>query len=299
MRSELKDLHLRLGATMVYVTHDQGEAMTLSDTIAVMSGGRIEQLGAPRALYERPANLFVARFLGEPGMNVFEGVVEAGGFAAAGVALRPPSSLAPGSRKVCAGIRPEQLALVPLATAAIRGRARTVEFLGARALLRLDVGAQVAAAFVTLDAAIAPGDEIGLARSLPIACTGSTPRAVRPSPRARSSCMEPRCGHVLLRGPRGPAAQTRRSQKMSPITTPIPPRGTAAHLEAQRRMLQQGIAQRQQDEVEIPSIDPAQHHAPVAQSRVDRAHHACGAQFVQGAPAARLQPMPYSGAQSK
>jgi len=147
---------------MVYVTHDQGEAMTLSDTIAVMSGGRIEQLGAPRALYERPANLFVARFLGEPGMNVFEGTLGAGGFAAAGVTLAPPPSLAARAGAVCAGIRPEHLALATAATAAIRGRARTVEFLGARALLRLDVGSQIVAAFVPLDAAIAPGDAVGV-----------------------------------------------------------------------------------------------------------------------------------------
>jgi ABC-type sugar transport system ATPase subunit len=65
MRSELKDLHQRLGATMLYVTHDQSEAMTLSDLIVVMSAGRIEQVGTPRQLYDRPANLFVARFLGD------------------------------------------------------------------------------------------------------------------------------------------------------------------------------------------------------------------------------------------
>ena len=78
MRSELKDLHQRLGATMLYVTHDQGEALTLSDVIAVMSAGRIEQVGAPKELYSRPANLFVARFLGEPGMNILEGRLDGG-----------------------------------------------------------------------------------------------------------------------------------------------------------------------------------------------------------------------------
>jgi ABC-type sugar transport system ATPase subunit len=83
MRSELKDIHQRLGATMIYVTHDQGEAMTLSDTIVVMAGGRVEQMGAPRELYDRPANVTVARFLGEPGMNLFEGKIADG-------ALRAP-----------------------------------------------------------------------------------------------------------------------------------------------------------------------------------------------------------------
>ena len=66
MRLELTRLHARLGATMIYVTHDQIEAMTLADRIVVFNGGRIEQVGAPMQLYERPANLFVARFIGAP-----------------------------------------------------------------------------------------------------------------------------------------------------------------------------------------------------------------------------------------
>ncbi len=162
MRSELKDLHQRLGATMIYVTHDQGEAMSLSDKIAVMSRGRIEQLGTPRALYEQPANLTVARFLGEPGMNVFEGRIDASGFAAAGIALVPPSTLASKAGRIYAGIRPEDLALVEPYRAALHGQARTVEFLGSRALLRADVGGQIVTAFAPLDAAVAPGAQIGL-----------------------------------------------------------------------------------------------------------------------------------------
>ena len=70
MRSEIKALHQRLKTTTVYVTHDQVEAMTMADRIAVMNEGRIEQLGEPLELYDRPANLFVAQFIGSPAMNV-------------------------------------------------------------------------------------------------------------------------------------------------------------------------------------------------------------------------------------
>jgi multiple sugar transport system ATP-binding protein len=73
MRSEIKALHQRLKTTTVYVTHDQVEAMTMADRIAVMNEGRVEQLGEPLELYDRPANLFVAQFIGSPAMNVFEG----------------------------------------------------------------------------------------------------------------------------------------------------------------------------------------------------------------------------------
>lgn len=73
MRSEIKDLHQRLGATIIYVTHDQVEAMTMADRIAVMNKGRVEQLGTPMELYDRPANTFVGRFIGSPSMNLIEG----------------------------------------------------------------------------------------------------------------------------------------------------------------------------------------------------------------------------------
>ena len=75
LRGELKTLHKRLGATFVYVTHDQVEAMSLADRIVIMNAGRVEQIGAPMELYARPATLFVADFIGSPAMNLFEGVV--------------------------------------------------------------------------------------------------------------------------------------------------------------------------------------------------------------------------------
>jgi multiple sugar transport system ATP-binding protein len=72
MRTEIKELHRRLGATSIYVTHDQIEAMTLADRIAIMNNGRIEQIGAPLDLYDRPRNLFVASFIGSPMMNLLD-----------------------------------------------------------------------------------------------------------------------------------------------------------------------------------------------------------------------------------
>src|SRR5438046_359872 len=85
MRSEIKALHQRLKTTTVYVTHDQVEAMTMADRIAVMHDGRIEQLGEPLELYDRPVNLFVAQFIGSPAMNVFDGVSKGNSIEALGV----------------------------------------------------------------------------------------------------------------------------------------------------------------------------------------------------------------------
>jgi len=110
MRSEIRELQQRLETTTIYVTHDQIEAMTMADQIVVMNGGRIEQAGAPLALYDRPANLFVAGFIGSPAMNLLPGEVRDGGFHAQGGAVLPLPPHAP--RTVATyGIRPEHLVL--------------------------------------------------------------------------------------------------------------------------------------------------------------------------------------------
>ncbi len=112
MRSELKELHQRLGVTTVYVTHDQIEAMTLADRVVVMNGGRIEQMGPPLDLYDRPASLFVAAFIGSPPMNFVEGAVAGaeGLRLDDGAVLALPARL-PGDGRVTLGIRPEHLFL--------------------------------------------------------------------------------------------------------------------------------------------------------------------------------------------
>ena len=112
-RAELKELHQRLRTTTVYVTHDQIEAMTMADKIVVMNAGRIEQLGNPLELYDRPANQFVAGFIGSPAMNFLPGTVEAGGFRADGGTLWPlPAEAANANgRPAVYGVRPEHLQL--------------------------------------------------------------------------------------------------------------------------------------------------------------------------------------------
>ena len=110
MRAEIKELHQRLGTTIVYVTHDQIEAMTMADKIVVMKDGYVEQVGAPLDLYDRPANRFVAGFIGSPAMNFLPARVENGqAVLANGTILAPaPAGVAEG-RTFTAGVRPEHL----------------------------------------------------------------------------------------------------------------------------------------------------------------------------------------------
>ena len=90
MRTELKKLHQNLGVTIVYVTHDQIEAMTLATKVVVMKGGAVQQVAAPQEIYDRPANLFVAGFIGSPSMNLVRGVLEEDGGRAFVRISRPP-----------------------------------------------------------------------------------------------------------------------------------------------------------------------------------------------------------------
>jgi multiple sugar transport system ATP-binding protein len=106
MRAQLSALHARLGTTTIYVTHDQIEAMTLGQRVAVMRDGRIQQVDTPQELYNRPANLFVAAFIGSPAMNLVEADVSAGTLAFGGYRI-PLSGPAPAEGHVIAGLRPE------------------------------------------------------------------------------------------------------------------------------------------------------------------------------------------------
>jgi multiple sugar transport system ATP-binding protein len=149
MRAELVGLHDRLGATMIYVTHDQVEAMTMADRIAVFNQGRVEQVGAPLELYGHPRNLFVAGFIGSPRMNLLPSeVVDTG---PAGAAVRLPGggmvqvpvasgALAAG-RKVTLGLRPEHLVLGAEsgrpADAWMSGQTQLIEHLGGEIITRI------------------------------------------------------------------------------------------------------------------------------------------------------------------
>jgi multiple sugar transport system ATP-binding protein len=161
MRSELTTLQNDLGVTTLYVTHDQVEAMTMGDRVAVMRKGELQQVDAPQTLYDRPVNIFVAGFIGSPAMNLLEGtlsrsdgdlVVELGDqhlpLDRETVALRPALSRFEG-RKVVVGIRPEDLedpALLSDAPdgARLRGRVRLTEALGSEVLVHFNVAARPA-----------------------------------------------------------------------------------------------------------------------------------------------------------
>jgi len=119
-RAELARLFAELGATLIYVTHDQDEAMTLGNRVAVMNAGRIEQVGAPLEVYERPATVFVADFMGSPAMNWLEGE---------SLALAKSANLPPG-RELRIGVRPQDLRLVDPDRAPLRARTEVVETLG-------------------------------------------------------------------------------------------------------------------------------------------------------------------------
>jgi ABC-type sugar transport system ATPase subunit len=132
-RAELVDLHRRLGTTFVYVTHDQIEAMTMADRIAVMSEGRLRQVGTPREVYDEPADLFVAGFIGTPPMN---------------------TAPDPGDAGTVIGVRPEHLHLDEAGM--LGGTVHQTEWLGHEALLRVRLDGTAADWIVRLDSGAAP-----------------------------------------------------------------------------------------------------------------------------------------------
>jgi sn-glycerol 3-phosphate transport system ATP-binding protein len=141
MRLEIKRLQRSLGTTSLYVTHDQIEAMTMGDRLVVMNEGRAEQIGAPMAIYDRPATIFVAGFIGSPAMNLLDGTVRGGRLSLdGGAALKLPGKVPEGP--VLAGIRPEHLALAEGAPADLEIVAEAIEPLGADTLVhgRLEGG---------------------------------------------------------------------------------------------------------------------------------------------------------------
>jgi ABC-type sugar transport system ATPase subunit len=146
MRMELKRLHRELQATTVYVTHDQVEALTMSDVIVVMKDGVIQQQGTPYEIYHEPANLFVAEFIGDPRINLIEGTVgSASGqrvlmVEKAGIALPLPAGIAPESPVAIAGIRPENIQVHPQpAPGAVAAEVDVVQPTGSQTILSVSV----------------------------------------------------------------------------------------------------------------------------------------------------------------
>ena len=137
MRGELIKLHHRLGATMIYVTHDQVEAMTMGDRICIMNGGKVAQIGAPLEVYARPADMFVASFLGSPPTNLIPGHFNASVLHVGESALAVPRR---GEENVIFGIRPEDIRIqsgIDGAAPDVYGEVLAVEPLGAETLLRV------------------------------------------------------------------------------------------------------------------------------------------------------------------
>jgi multiple sugar transport system ATP-binding protein len=178
MRTEIKKLHQRLGATIVYVTHDQIEAMTLATRIAVMKGGVLQQLGTPYEVYNRPANMFVAGFMGSPRMNLAKAKLSGSGDALAldiQIGDRPraliplppqPAALqAYAGKEVIAGIRAEAISLANGAAApngpsqVVDARIEVIEPTGADTLVVLNLGGHEFTARLEPDLALKPGQD--------------------------------------------------------------------------------------------------------------------------------------------
>jgi ABC-type sugar transport system ATPase subunit len=144
-RAELAALHERLGTTMIYVTHDQTEAMTLADRIVVLRAGRVEQVGVPLELYNRPANSFVAGFIGAPRMNFL------------------PAGMFPGSVAASVGIRPQNLRRAGAGERSLLATVRMIEALGSETVIHAETGGEKLLAVLPGQLSVSPGEEIAFA----------------------------------------------------------------------------------------------------------------------------------------
>ncbi|SCW86780.1 multiple sugar transport system ATP-binding protein [Rhizobium mongolense subsp. loessense] len=162
MRAEIKKLHADLKATSIYVTHDQIEAMTLADRIVAMHGGVVQQVGSPLELYDRPANLFVAGFIGSPGMNFLDATCETSGVRLKDGTLIPlsaPLALSSGA-KVTLGIRPEHVVMSD--QGGMRAKVELVEPTGFGIILHLSLHGLPFKVFTLDREALTAGPEVGV-----------------------------------------------------------------------------------------------------------------------------------------
>jgi multiple sugar transport system ATP-binding protein len=187
-RIEIAKLHNDLRSTMIYVTHDQIEAMTLADRIVVFNAGHIEQVGTPLELYHNPANLFVAGFIGSPKMNLIAAEVQSSGNQSSALHLEGgsqfsvPAALTPG-QKLTIGLRPEHIEIVP--EGGITGRVEVVEHLGNETIAYATIGAaQPLTVKLPSDARVQVGETLHFAlRGHAASLFDDTGRAI-PLPRA-------------------------------------------------------------------------------------------------------------------
>jgi multiple sugar transport system ATP-binding protein len=170
MRAEIKRLHLDLQKTFIYVTHDQAEALTMSDRIAVMNQGELQQFDTPHEVYNRPRNTFVAGFMGSPPMNFLSGTLAADdgalAFTATGIHYRLPPVVADAGRRapsasVVLGVRPEDVALAGPADGQVTpAEVYISEPLGSDLFLTLDIGGQHIKARVDPDLEVGVGETV-------------------------------------------------------------------------------------------------------------------------------------------
>ncbi|HYF58242.1 MAG TPA: sn-glycerol-3-phosphate ABC transporter ATP-binding protein UgpC [Burkholderiaceae bacterium] len=165
MRTEIKALHQRLKTTSIYVTHDQIEAMTMADRIVVMRDGLVEQTGTPLELYDHPANVFVAGFIGSPAMNMVQGTWRDGSVLVGDATVRVARPMrASDGQAVLLGMRPENLA--PAADGPLAARVEVIEPTGADTLLMCTLDGHELTVVVHDRVTLAPGDAVRLAPDL-------------------------------------------------------------------------------------------------------------------------------------
>jgi sn-glycerol 3-phosphate transport system ATP-binding protein len=161
MRREIRALQQKLGVTMLYVTHDQTEAMTMADQVVLLRGGRVEQDAAPAALYARPATVFAARFIGTPPMNILRVAPGPGGAVVAGT--EGPVILGGAATGLLVGIRPEEIQLGAGDSApGLRARATGIEYLGADSIVTCAAGGESLAVRAPGRVGLEPGAEVCL-----------------------------------------------------------------------------------------------------------------------------------------
>ncbi|HUY49426.1 MAG TPA: ABC transporter ATP-binding protein [Streptosporangiaceae bacterium] len=160
MRISLRELQRELNGTFVYVTHDQGEAMSMADHVVVMNGGIIQQYAAPMDLYREPANEFVASFVGTPSMNMIRGQLSVGGQFRAADWTAELGSIGASAGEVVLGVRPEDVILAADATGT--GTVRIVERLGTEAIVAVAESCGDIVARAAPDIELSPGERVGV-----------------------------------------------------------------------------------------------------------------------------------------
>jgi multiple sugar transport system ATP-binding protein len=160
MRAELKHMQQSLGTTTIYVTHDQIEAMTLAHRVAILEKGVLQQLAAPAEIYNNPANLFVAQFIGSPPMNIVKGALEGDQFMAHGSKVAVPVKGKISSAVL--GVRPEDCTITSPAKGALKAEVFTTELIGDHTLVTTKLGGDMLTVKASKDFTANSGDKIGI-----------------------------------------------------------------------------------------------------------------------------------------